>query len=136
MALLDAPAYSRAMKSLRLLVNGVLGLALVVQGVALASAPLALDTSAPAELAQAATADEMPCHGDAEPAATEAPPCACCDGGCVDMSSCAFSQPAAAIPAIRVHLGAVGQGAITARDEPAASISLSSLLRPPISVHA
>jgi hypothetical protein len=124
------------MKSLRLFLNGVLGLALLVQGVALASAPLAFDAAAPTEIAEAAVMDEMPCHGDAQPAATEAAPCPCCDGGCVAMSSCAFSQPAAAIPAIRMHLGAVRQGAIAARDQPAASISLPSLLRPPISLHA
>lgn len=124
------------MKSLRLLLNGVLGLALLVQGVALASAPLAFDAPPPIEVAEAAAMDEMPCQGDKQPAASEAPPCACCDGGCVDMSGCAFSQPAVAMPASRLLFSAVDHAAIATRDRPAGRIFLSSLLRPPISVHA
>lgn len=127
------------MKPLRPWLHAVLGLALLVQGVAWASAPVASAPPAPVE--QAAAVDEMPCHGAAqapapESAATATAPCACCDGGCVDMSGCAFGHLAAVAAAYRVHLAPVHDAAIATPDRVPASVSLPSLLRPPISFHA
>ena len=128
------PAYSDGMKSLRPLLSAFLGLALLAQGVAVAAAPLAVAASEPAA-AQAAAQAEMPCHGDAQAAdPADTGLCACCDGGCVDMTGCAFGS-LAAVPAIKLQLAPVRQAAIAAAERSAESISPPSRLRPPIVLH-
>ena len=137
MAFREFRAYSRAMKALRPLLNCVLGLALLVQGFAFASAPQTAVAKVPAAVEQAGAGDEMPCHGDSQKAEPEdSAPCACCDGGCVDMSGCAFGHLFAAVPALPAAVVPASQGAIAAPDRSAESVSLPSRLRPPISLRA
>jgi len=126
------PAYSQGMKPLRGCLSAVLGLALLVQGVAVASAPQAAAAAASAS-AQVADASQMPCHGDtAEPA--QAPPCACCDGGCIDVG-CTMGHFVAVVPSARISTAPIHQGVIAAIDRSVESISLPSPLRPPIAFH-
>jgi hypothetical protein len=121
------------MKSLRTWVSAVLGLALLVQGVAVASAPQAAAAKASAT-ASVADASQMPCHGDAAKPA-QAPPCACCDGGCIDMGGCSMGHVVAVVPSARISTAPVHQGVIAAVDRRVESISLPSPLRPPIAFH-
>lgn len=116
------------MKSLRPLLNVVLGLALLVQGVAFASAPPVLAASGSA----AAVASALPCHGDEAAPADAAP---CCDSACPDMLSCALAHMALA-PASGLQLAPARSGSIAAPDRAADSVSLSTRLRPPIAFHA
>jgi hypothetical protein len=120
------------MKSLRTCVSAVLGLALLVQGVAAASAPPAAAAKASAT-APVADVSETPCHGD-NPAPAEAPPCACCDGGCIDMG-CTMGHFVAVVPSSRISTAPVHQGVIAAIDRSVESVSLPSPLRPPIAFH-
>lgn len=119
------------MKPLRPLLSSVLGLVLLVQGVAVASAPYAptADEAATQESAAAA----MPCHGDAPaPDPVDTGTCACCDGDCPNMSGCAFGH-LAAMPPIKLQLPPVRQAVLTALDRSADSVALPFRLRPPIS---
>lgn len=129
----------------RPVLSAVLGLVLMVQGVAVASAPLALDAqSQEPAAAQDSAAVQMSCHGAAAELATPADTaaespladadtesCACCDGGCTTMSNCAFGHIAAA-PAVAPGLAPAAQVTITMSDRAVPSISLPSRLRPPI----
>ena len=125
-------AYSLAMKSLRLLLNSFVGLALLVQGVAIAATPYA-PAAADETAAQESATAEMPCHGKAkvaEPA--DQAPCACCDGDCPNMSACAAGH-FAAVPPIKLQLSPVRQAVLIAPDRSAESVALPFRLRPPIS---
>ena len=120
------------MKSLRPLLSSVLGLVLLVQGVAVASAPHGL-LSRDAAAAQDSAAAEMPCHRDAQtPDPVDTGTCACCDGDCPNMSGCAFGH-LAAVPAIKLQVAPVEQAVIAARDRSAETVALPFRLRPPIS---
>ena len=123
------------MTSLRPLLSALLGLALLVQGVAVAATPLA---SAPSEpvAAQQSAPDAMPCHGDVQKAdPADMPPCDCCDDGCADMSGCAFGH-LALVSAVRLQLAPVAQSVSVTPDRAADSVPPPSRLRPPISFHA
>jgi hypothetical protein len=134
--------------NLRAWLGAVLGLTLLVQGVAVASAPLGLPADAreaPApEAAAPQVAEEMPCHGamlvdsapDAAPeSAPDSAPCACCDADCVAMGACAFGHIAVA-SAVLVNFVPAPQPAIAAPERAVPSVSISSRLRPPIVLHA
>lgn len=125
---------------------------LLVQGVAVASAPLALPADgqaagqeAPApDAAAPQVAEEMPCHGamrvDAAPAAApesapESAPCACCDADCVAMGACAFGH-IAVMSVLHVAFVPAPQPAIAAPERAVPRVSISSRLRPPIALHA
>jgi len=124
------------MKSLRPLLSAVLGLALLVQGVAVAATPHAPKAAAAAAAAQSAPASEMPCHGKSQAAKPAAKAiCPCCDGDCPDMSGCA-SGHFAAVPTIKLQLPPVRQAVLIAPDRAAESVALPSFLRPPIVLHA
>ena len=124
------------MKSLRPLLSAVLGLALLVQGVAVAATPHAPKAAAAAAAAQSAPASEMPCHGKSQAAKPAAKAiCPCCDGDCPDMSGCA-SGHFAAVPTIKLQLPPVRQAVLIAPDRAAESVALPFRLRPPIVLHA
>lgn len=129
------------MKTLRPFLSAVLGLALLVQGLAFAAAPFDAAGAAPAGAAPAgaeevAAMDEMPCHGDSQPETLDAAAaCACCDNGCADMGGCAFGQLAAG-PSIGAQFPSAPQHVRAAAERAATSVSLPLPLRPPISFHA
>lgn len=117
------------MKRFRPALNLIVGLLLLVQGVAAASTSVApLDAADPAaDVAMAA----MPCHGDMSAGASES---SCCDADCPNMAACAMGHIATA----SMH----GFDAVAA-SQPVQSLSVlapvalapPSLLRPPISFH-
>jgi len=118
------------MKSLRPLLSAVFGLALLVQGLAVAAAPYAL--AAHAAAAQESAPAEMPCHETTQhPAGSHA----CCGSDCPDMTSCALGHLAAA-PAVRMQLAPVHSTVVAAPARSAESVPPSSRLRPPIVLHA
>lgn len=120
-------AYSANMKSLRPLLTGVVGLALLVQGVVAAASPhLILARASAAAHAQS----EMPCHNGKT--AVPAQPCDCCDQDCADMSGCAFGHVAAIVPVTGLDFVASRQAGATTPDQAVASVFLPSHLRPPI----
>lgn len=132
MAILAVPSYSRVMETMRPWLSAVLGLALLVQGLAFAAAPVDTTNAVPA--ATEAVAAE-PCHGDAQPDTVDAAAaCPCCDSGCADMGGCAFGQLAAG-PSIGAQFPSAPQAVIAVADRAAASVSLPLPLRPPISSH-
>lgn len=127
--------------------GAVLGLTLLVQGVAVASAPFVAppadaQAAAPEAAAPDVAVEEMPCHGDgvvqvdaAPEPATDSAPCACCDADCAAMGACAFGHIAVASP-VRLSFVPAPQPAIAAPERAVPSISISSRLRPPIALHA
>ena len=124
------------MKTLRPWLSAVLGLALLVQGLAFASAPFDVASAAPAAAEEVAAMDEMPCHGDAQPETIDAAAaCACCDDGCADMGGCAFGQLAAG-PSIGAQFPSPPHDLIVSAERAAIRVSLPLPLRPPISFHA
>jgi len=136
MAIPPVPSYSRAMKTLRPWLSAVVGLALLVQGLAFASAPFGTASGAPVAAAAVAAMDEMPCHGDAQPDTVDAAAaCACCDDGCADMGGCAYGQLAAG-PSIGAQFPAAPQDVVVAVARATTRVSLPLPLRPPISFHA
>ena len=116
------------MKALRPALHALVALSLLVQGVAVAAAPL----MAPKPAAEARAMADMPCHGQEQASKTTAP-CDCCDGTCMDMAHCAFAHVAAVLPSAGLALAAVREGAIAAPTPFAESVTLPSRLRPPIS---
>ena len=122
--------------NLRPWLNAVLGLMLLVQGVALASAPLALPPAADTEQAATDTDTEaMPCHGTAPAPDTDSAPCACCDHACPDMAACAAGHLAAA-PVFQLRFAPAPQPAIAAPERAVVNVSPPLRLRPPIALHA
>jgi hypothetical protein len=113
------------MHNFRPLLAAVLGLTLWVQGVAIATAPIAS-----AEAADSAA--QMPCHGDPAPTVS---PCDCCDGDCVNMTGCVVGSFVAAA-AIVVPADAPAHAVIAARAWPVKTASPPLPLRPPITSHA
>jgi hypothetical protein len=116
------------MKRFRPALNAVLGLLLLVQGVAAAAtgfAPISADETA-TEMAA------MPCHGDMTGAGGHA---SCCDADCPNMAACALGHIAAAsAPSLDV-VATAHPARVTLLSAPVA-LPLPSLLRPPISFHA
>jgi len=88
--------------------NALVGLSLLLQGIAFAAAPAAVAAAEAAEIIMAAEATEMPCHG--QPAEDAASQCPCCDRQCPDMTMCATGQIAVtaayAVALPRQHLPA------------------------------
>lgn len=127
--------------------SAALGLMLLVQGVAVASAPLGLPAAPARAAAPEAAAPEVateatPCHGDAVTAVAAAPepapdsaPCDCCDADCVAMGACAFGH-LAAMSVLHVSFVPAPQPAIAAPERAVPRVSISSRLRPPIVLHA
>jgi hypothetical protein len=122
------------MRSSRPWLHALLGLALLVQGLAFAAAPLMLAAPEPAAQEQVAS-EPMPCHGEpADPAPT--PACDCCDGDCNAMSACMSGQVAALVAPLAMPLVPAQQAIVAAADRSIESVTPSSRLRPPISFHA
>lgn len=129
------------MTRIRTHISFLLGLLLLVQGMAVAAAPMMAMTTAKAQvtaIAERTAEAAMPCHEQkAEPVKAEEtkPACPCCDGDCPDMQACAGAQPAMA-SAIRLDLPQL-KPAMPALIEVSVAIHrTSSLLKPPISLHA
>jgi hypothetical protein len=129
------------MTRIRTHISILLGLLLLVQGMAAAAAPVMAMTSAKAQvtaIAERTAEAEMPCHKQqAEPVKADEtrPACPCCDGDCPDMQACAGAQPAMA-SAIRLDLPRL-KPAMPAPIEVSLAIHrTSSLLKPPISLQA
>ena len=114
------------MKRIRPLLTALLGLMFWVQGMAVAAAPV----DVPA--AEAESAMEMPCHGDAPDVA----PCDCCDGDCPDMASCALGHFFTAPPSAVASFEAAAHAAVPAAGWSLKTAVLSLPVRPPIASHA
>ena len=112
------------MEKLRPFLAVVLGLTLWVHGLAIAAAPVAT--------VAAASAAEMPCHGDQAPSAAS---CDCCDSGCADMMSCATGS-IAGTPFVPVPVVPPLHAAIAVRGWTPQTAVLPLPLRPPIVSHA
>lgn len=115
------------MKRQRKWLSLVLGAVLLVQGFAVAAGPLGGLAAEQAVATEAAP----PCH---EPA-TDETPSSCCDADCPDMTSCMLGH-FTTTPAF--ELAASPSPGETLRPIPARVLSRAptSLLRPPISLHA
>lgn len=116
------------MRRCRPLLSLLLGLLFLVQGLAVAAAPLptaALD-------APAAMQDAMPpCHADAAAAASPSDPAPCCHADCPDMTHCALSQLLTAPEFALALIGPVSAPAALPPPQ-ASSHPSGSPLRPPI----
>ena len=119
------------MKRNRTWLSVLLGLALLVQGVAVAAAPYAMFSKSDA--AAVAMDADMPCHGQMEDQAIN-DPASCCDADCPDMTSCMLGQLAITVSfqLTTVHSPDELPGLIPVR---IIAQSPSSLLRPPITLH-
>lgn len=111
------------MQGLRPLLTAVLGLTLWVQGLAIATAPIAAT-------AQAASALAIPCHG-----ATDGAPFDCCDSDCPDMAGCVI-VPLAGAPATAMIAMPALQPAVATRGWSVQTAVPPFPLRPPIVSHA
>lgn len=117
------------MKRYRTLLTMLLGLVLLLQGLAVSAAPYA-KVPAPAESEMAM---EMPCHGQmAETSGKQVP--SCCSLTCPDMTTCALGHIVAAIDVITVALSPVAHAEHSFTAVHAVSRSLTTPLRPPISL--
>lgn len=118
----------------RTLLSVLLGLVLLVQGLAVSAAPHASPMDTVASLPATA---HMPCHAqnaDAADTQAAAKP-SCCDASCPDMTSCALGHMAVSAPT-----GIAPLPANAAEYPVPASVLVShplrSPLRPPIAIHA
>ncbi len=129
------------MTRIRTHISILLGLLLLVQGMAAAAAPVMAMTSAKAQvtaIAEQTAEAAMPCHEQkAETVKAEAakPACPCCDGDCPDMQACSGAQPAMA-SAIRLDLARLKPAMPTLIEVSVAIHRTSSLLKPPIFLQA
>ncbi len=123
----------RDRKSLSLL----LGLVLMVQGVAVSAAPCTMTHEAPDAATSVSMDADMPCHGqkdEAPAAATSNADLSCCGSDCPNMGNCMLGH-AAINPGFLMttdHSPDVAPRLVPVR---VISLSPSSLLRPPISLH-
>ena len=122
------------MKRHRTLLSVVLGLVLLVQGVAVAAAPYDLVTDSDPV---AMTMDSgMPCHEQGQKADDAAQGgSSCCDADCPDMTSCMLSHVAinASFQLVTAHSPDVVPGLVPVR---VLTHSPPTLLRPPITLHS
>ncbi|SFF66835.1 hypothetical protein SAMN04488120_12112 [Fontimonas thermophila] len=118
------------MNRLRTGLSVLMGLVLLLQGLAVSAAPHARRAEVTAALAAAA---DPPCHRQKAPAKAE-PPASCCDEDCPHMARCLLGQLA---PAVTLCMSVPPP----ARTEPGAASLFSTsplpraLLRPPIPLH-
>ncbi|MGH8458602.1 MAG: hypothetical protein ACRESV_04575 [Nevskiales bacterium] len=119
------------MKRHRTLLSVLLGLVLLVQGVAVSAAPLAMFSES-GQTTVSMNAD-MPCHGQMDDQAVT-DPASCCDADCPDMTSCMLGHLAFAntVHASTPHSPDEFQQLIPVR---VITRAPSSLLRPPITLH-
>ncbi len=125
------PRVKAIMKRYRTLLSVLLGLVLLVQGVAVAAAPYAMLFDAdPVVMTMDA---DMPCHGQAA-SDSEQSGSSCCDAVCPDMTSCMLGHLAinASFQLTTVHSPGELPGLIPVR---IIAQSPPSLLRPPITLH-
>ena len=109
----------------------LLGLTLLLQGLAVSASPRAN----PADEARAALeASARPCHGqEAAPSEAEAP-CCCCDADCPDMTACALGQ-LAVVSTLSISLTPSAAEPYAAESRHAVFLAPVSPLRPPIPLH-
>lgn len=120
------------MKRFRTLLSVLLGLVLLLQGLAVSAAPYA-KMADPAE-AEMAMDMEMPCHGQmSDKAGTQKR--SCCNSTCPDMTTCALGHIAASIDVMTVALSPAAYAEHSFTAVHAATRSLTTPLRPPISLH-
>jgi hypothetical protein len=120
------------MKRHRTVLSVLLGLVLLVQGVAVAAAPYAMFIdSDPAAMTMDA---DMPCHGQADDQAVN-DPASCCDADCPDMTSCMLGHLAinTSFQLTTVHSPDTAPHLAPVR---VISHSPPTLLRPPITLHS
>jgi hypothetical protein len=120
------------MTRLRAALNLLVGLVLLVQGFAVAAAPLAAVSDNGSVQTTAATS-AMPCHGDQTPDGPAHP--SCCDEACPDMTSCALGH-LAVTPLLRLEVAAPSHDFIAATVPVPATFTPQSRLRPPIVLFA
>lgn len=120
------------MKRFRPVVHAILGLLLLVQGFAVASA--SSKVAAAGDNASAAAA--MPCHGEHHgDQGGGSKHMSCCDADCPDMMSCALGAMAMA-SAQTFEIVAPQQAMFPALVAAPATLPPPSFLRPPIASHA
>jgi len=116
------------MKRLRPVVHVLLGLVLMVQGIAVAAAERGVQE--PEAVAAAASTDTVvPCHEGAPVTAAS-----CCDEACPDMTTCALSHLATA-PAAAPVIGHATSSVPSASTREPDTAPRPSFLRPPIAPH-
>lgn len=115
------------MNRFRPALNAILGLLLMVQGVAVASTEMAM----PALGDTASTMAAMPCHGDQN---SGGEPQSCCDSDCPNMASCALGHLAVASAQGAEFVGEL-HPAYPALVLAPATLPPPSFLRPPIAFH-
>lgn len=118
------------MKRYRTLLSVLLGLVLLLQGLAVSAAPYPkVPDPVEAEMAM-----EMPCHGQMSEKSGKQQR-SCCDSTCPDMTTCALGHIVATIEILTVT------GSPATHAEPRFTIAqattraLTTPLRPPISLH-
>lgn len=120
------------MKRYRTLLTVLLGLVLLLQGLAVSAAPYA-KVADPAE-AEMAMDMEMPCHGQmSEKSGKQVR--SCCSSTCPDMTTCALGHIVAAIDVMTVTLPPAAHAEHGFTVVHTTSQSLTTPLRPPISLH-
>lgn len=119
------------MKRYRTLLSVLLGLVLLLQGLAVSAAPY-IAAAAPAE---AEMAMDMPCHGQMSEKAGKQDR-SCCSSTCPDMTTCALGHLAASVSVIFEALSPVTHAEHSFTLIGAVSTSPTTLLRPPISLHS
>lgn len=119
------------MKRYRTGLSVLLGLVLLVQGVAVSAAPYAMLFD-PDPVAMAMD-DDMPCHGQADDQSVN-DPASCCDADCPDMTSCMLGHlaPGAHFQLTTLHSPDELPGLVPIR---IITRSPPALLRPPITLH-
>ncbi|HEY1077177.1 MAG TPA: hypothetical protein VGE51_10855 [Fontimonas sp.] len=120
------------MRRTRTLLSVLLGLMLLVQGVAVSAAPY--ENFADAASTQLAAPQDPPCHGGMSGESAPQHP-SCCDASCPDMTSCALGHLATAIDRFALALPPATPTVQRPTPVQAASGPLATPLRPPISLH-
>lgn len=120
------------MQRYRTLISILLGLVLLVQGLAVSAAPRAeWSEPAPAKMSATSMAD-MPCHAQKADKADLAQPC--CDASCPDMTTCALGH-LACVATESVVFSQMMREALAFTSVRVQARALASPLRPPITLH-
>lgn len=119
------------MKRFRTLLSVLLGLVLLLQGLAVSAAPHA--KMADVAKAELTVKTDMPCHTQkADPAGQQDR--SCCNADCPDMTSCALSH-IATMAVMPLALPRAARAEPTFTQARAVAPTLTSPLRPPITSH-
>jgi hypothetical protein len=123
------------MKRYRTGISVLLGLVLLVQGVAVSAAPCTMIHESAADAAVMTMDADMPCHGQEEEVVAEAAnDQSCCDIDCPNMGNCMLGH--AAINASFLLTSVHSPDAVPSQAPvPVIAQAPVSLLRPPISFH-